>query len=177
MRALLPVTPLLAACALAGCGEPVRDDHFANTAAPAPGPAAAPVRHVVPVRIGELGVNFDACAAAGTTRRLKAGEGLPVREAPFDTARETASIPAGQRFFVCTRSHDQKWLGVVFGEGGVLAEACGVSSPVASRRDYAGPCRSGWVASAFVRTVAGVEQPLPAAPAETNRVEPGRSGG
>ena len=149
--------------ALAGCGEPIRDDHFANQTEPAAAPAPAPVAHVVPVRIGELGPNFEACATAATTRHLKPGEQLPARAAPFDNAAETGAIAAGHRFFVCTRSHDQKWLGVVFDASGTLAESCGVSSPVSARRGYAGPCRSGWVASPFVRFVAGPATP-PVAP-------------
>jgi hypothetical protein len=177
------VSPLLFAAAvagsLAGCGNPVEDDHFTNRAKPAAIPAGEPVRHVVPVRVGELGPNFDACAAAGTTRHLAAGQTLTVREAPFESARQTGAIAAGRRFFVCSRSHDQKWLGVVFEESGALAEACGVSTPVERRQDYKGRCRSGWVASAFVRTVAGVEQPAAAAtaPVESNQAGAGARGG
>ena len=150
---------------LAGCGEPIRDDHYANRAVPAPQAAPAPpVAHAVAVRIGELGANFDACAAAGTTRHLKPGQSLPVRAAPFDSAAETGAVPTGARFFVCTRSHDQKWLGIVFDPSGTLAESCGVSSPVSTRGGYEGPCRSGWVASPFVRLIAGGAEP-PAVPA------------
>jgi hypothetical protein len=115
------------------------------------------------VRVGELGPNFAACPAAGTTRHLKAGEGLPVRGAPFENAQETGTVANGAQFFVCTRSHDQKWLGIVYDQG-ALTERCGVSGPLARRRDYEGPCRSGWVPSAFVKTVAGVREP-----AESNR--------
>ncbi|HZG08007.1 MAG TPA: hypothetical protein VEZ70_03400 [Allosphingosinicella sp.] len=161
MRATFLFLPLL----LVACGESVRDDHFgnmANTQAPAvPREAVAPVRHDMPVRVGELGVNFDACASAGTTRHLKGGDTLPVKAAPFENSAQTGTIANGERFFVCTRSHDQKWLGVVYDEGGALAERCGVSSPVRERRGYEGPCRSGWVASAFVKLVAGVDQPPP----------------
>ncbi|HYW15332.1 MAG TPA: hypothetical protein VE891_04155 [Allosphingosinicella sp.] len=108
-----------------------------------------------PVRIGELGANFRACGAAGTSRNLKAGEALAVRSAPFENAGETGKVDSGARFFICTRSHDQKWFGIVFDEGGTLAERCGVSEPVTRRRDYDGPCRSGWVQSAFIKVVAG----------------------
>lgn len=143
---------------LAGCGEAVKDDHFTrNEAAAEAGEAAAPpvVPGAVPVRIGELGANFDACGTAGTTRHLTAGDELPVRAAPYDAAAETGKVPAGAQFFVCTRSHDQRWMGIVYDESGTLTPACGVSSPVTSRRDYAGPCRSGWVSSAFVKLIAG----------------------
>jgi len=149
---------MLVTIALAGCGEAVKDDHFARdeTAAERSDAAAAPVvPGAVPVRIGELGPSFAACGTAATTRHLNAGAALPVRAAPYDAAAETGQVGAGAQFFVCTRSHDQRWMGIVYDEGGTLAPACGVASPVTSRRDYAGPCRSGWVSSAFVKLIAG----------------------
>ena len=154
---------LLLVLAMASCGEPAT---IANRAAGGDGNTAADTVTAAarPVRIGELGPNFAACSAAGTTRNLKAGEALPVRWAPFDNARETGSVPAGTRFFICTRSHDQKWFGIVFDDGGTLAERCGVAEPVTRRRDYDGPCRSGWVQSAFVKVIAG-DEPAPAGPA------------
>jgi hypothetical protein len=149
-------TALFVLLALAACGEAVKDDHFAQDLkqeAPAPSPPSVP--EAVPVRIGELGPSFDACGTAATTRNLQAGGGLPVRSAPFDAAAETGRIGAGARFFICSRSHDQRWLGVVYNDAGELAAECGVSSPVTSRRNYEGPCRSGWVSSAFVKLIAG----------------------
>lgn len=146
---------LLPLAALAGCGEPVADNHFANEAATeTPPPAATVSIDAVPVRIGELGPSFAACNAAGTTRNLGEGETLPVSAAPFDNAAKTGAIAAGSRFFVCTRSHDQRWMGVVHDESGELSPECGVSAPVTARRAYDGPCRSGWISSAFVRLVA-----------------------
>jgi hypothetical protein len=162
--------PILLLClALSACGEPAtvadrtaRDNEAAPDAAiVTPGSRA--------VRIGELGANFRACSAAGTTRNLKAGEALPVRSAPFDNAVETGNVAGEARFFICTRSHDQKWFGIVFDEGGTLAERCGVSEPVTRRRDYDGPCRSGWVQSAFVKVIAG-EGPAPTGPAAGENV-------
>lgn len=126
------------------------------------------------VRIGELGPNFQACTAAGTTRNLKAGEALPVRSAPFDVGAETGSVAAGARFFVCTRSLDQKWFGIIFDEDGTLAERCGVSEPVTRRSDYEGPCRSGWVQSAFVKLIAGEGPPL-TGPGGSDSAPAGRS--
>ncbi|HEY9554004.1 hypothetical protein [Allosphingosinicella sp.] len=146
---------LLSLVGLSGCGEPVEDNHFANSIElerPEPSPVTV---DTVPVRIGELGASFNACNAAGTTRNLAEGGSLPVRAAPFDAAEETGAIPASARFFVCTRSHDQGWMGVVFHEGGTLDPSCGVSGPVTTARAYDGPCRSGWIASAFVKLVAG----------------------
>ena len=142
---------------LASCGEAVKDDHFANDLKEERAAPSTVQPPAVPVRIGELGQNFNACNAAGTSRHLDpaAGERMQVRAAPFETAAEAGSIPAGARFFICTRSHDQRWLGVVYDEAGALSPACGVSRPVASRRGYEGPCRSGWVAAAFVKQIAG----------------------
>jgi hypothetical protein len=154
MRALILSVTLL----LAGCGEAVEDNHFADDVRQER-PASAPVTtEAVPVRIGELGPSFPACSAVGVTRNLEAGASLAVRAAPFDTAEETGRVPSGGRFFVCTRSHDQKWFGIVFGQDG---QACGVSTPATSRRIYEGPCRSGWVASPFVKLSAGGAQPQP----------------
>jgi hypothetical protein len=158
--------------ALAACGDPAAVGNRA-----AADEAAGPEADVVTpgsraVRIGELGANFRACSAAGTTRNLKAGEALPVRSAPFDNAAEAGSVASTARFFICTRSHDQKWFGIVYDEGGALSARCGVSEPVTRRRDYDGPCNSGWVQSAFVKVIAGDEAaPAPAA-AEANDSAP-----
>lgn len=104
----------------------------------------------MPVRIGELGPSFRACASRGVARRGVEG-GLAVRAAPFEAARETGRIPAVSGFFVCARSHDQKWFGVVYDASGGLVTDCGVSAPLPAGRNYEGPCRSGWVSSAAVR--------------------------
>jgi hypothetical protein len=165
---------ILFCLALSACGQPAP---VANRSAEV---EAAPEAAVVtpesqPVRIGDYGANFQACAAAGTPRNLKAGEALPVRFAPFENAGETGSVPSKTRFFVCTRSFDQKWFGIVYDEGGTLAERCGVSEPVSGRRDYAGPCRSGWVESAFVKVIAGDEPAPTAGPGAENVSGPARS--
>ena len=139
---------------LAGCGETVKDDHFAADVKEER-EASPVVPGAVPVRIGELGPSFEACGTAATTRHLTAGQQLAVRAAPYDAAAETGQVAAGGQFFDCARSHDLRWMGIVYDEGGKLASGCGVSSPVARRRDYDGPCRSGWVSSAFVKLIAG----------------------
>jgi hypothetical protein len=143
----------LLALSLASCGQPVpkgngaADTNFSLPDTVTPEPAA--------VAVGELGPNLDACAAAGTTRHVEAGGRLPVRSAPFDNAPETGAVAADGRFFVCTRSLDQKWFGIVYDESGSLAARCGVSQPIAARRAYQGPCRSGWVTSALVKLTGG----------------------
>ncbi len=155
--------------ALSACGDPATLANRADRDNEAAPEAAEVTPGSRPVRIGELGANFRACGAAGTTRNLRASESLPVRSAPFDNAGETGKVAPEARFFICSRSHDQKWFGIVFDEDGTLGEKCGVSEPVTRRSDYDGPCRSGWVQSAFVKVIAG-EQLRPSTPAESENV-------
>jgi hypothetical protein len=112
---------------------------------------------VTPVRIGELGPNFAACNAQGRVRE-QAGEGLAVRAAPFDRAQQKGMLAPGATVFICSRSLDQRWFGVVYEAPGRAARTCGVLNPVGSRRDYEGPCDSGWVGSAQVQLISGIEQ-------------------
>ena len=147
--ALFPILCLiLAACgapAPGGNGSDAADSNLADTVT-----AAA-----APVPVGDLGPSFNACNAAGTTRHIAAGETLPVRSAPFDNGDQVGAIPAGAQFFVCARSLDQKWFGLVYSPDGKLAGSCGVARPVSARQAYSGPCKSGWVASAYVELIAG----------------------
>lgn len=115
-----------------------------------------------PVRIGEGGPRFDACQSVGKVADLRSAE-LSVRIAPFDSAKEKDNLPEGQVVNICARSHDQQWLGIVYDNSAATAAEgvaagpldCGVSSPVRSKRNYDGPCKSGWVESTFVKLVAG----------------------
>jgi hypothetical protein len=112
----------------------------------------------MPVRIGELGPNFPACYAMARFRdRVVAdGEAVAVRGAPFEQARETARLPASAQFFICTRSHDQRWFAAVWDEAQGASRTCGVSQPVSARRDYDGPCQSGWIPATLVRFESGI---------------------
>lgn len=161
MRCTLLLFPLL----IAGCGEAIRDDHFTNEVKEESAEATLPEMPPQPVRVGELGPSFPACNAVGTTRNIAAGSALPVRAAPFDNAAELGGVAAGSRFFICSRSIDQKWFGIVYDDDGA-AQACGVSQPLPRRRNYDGPCRSGWVASPLVKFTSGVDSPVAAQPAE-----------
>lgn len=110
-----------------------------------------------PVRIGEGGPRFDACQAMGRVSGLRSGD-LGVLIAPFDSAKRKDGLVSGQLVHICARSHDQQWFGIVYADTpaeGAEATDCGVSSPVRSKRNYDGPCKSGWVESTFVKLVAG----------------------
>ena len=155
---------LLLPLLLAGCGESIQDNHFVDGEVreerSAPAPSQMPP---MPVRVGELGPSFPACNAVGTTRNLQPGASLALRAAPFDNAAEKGQVAPGTRFFICSRSIDQKWFGIVFDDAGA-SRACGVSAPLPRRRDYDGPCRSGWVSSALVKFTAGIDSAPAAAP-------------
>ncbi len=155
MRALVSLLLL----GLVGCGTSVpggnasADQNLSNADTVTPVPIA--------VQVGELGANFPACNAQGSTRHLVAGESLPVRSAPFANAPQIGAVPANARFFICDHSLDENWFGIVYDKGGV-STSCGVAEPSDTRRDYKGPCRSGWVQSAYVRLIGDEDQQSPA---------------
>ncbi len=160
-RALLPILLLLA-----GCGERAPADLNAqgSTTPPLLRPESDQpllTETVTPVRIGELGPNFAACNARGAIRDRVGTEPVPVRAAPFEQAQQIDRLQRGAGFFICSRTHDQRWFGIVYDEGGQAAERCGVSEPVPSRRDYEGPCAAGWIPAARIRLVSGVPHQLP----------------
>jgi hypothetical protein len=160
MRPFFPILAL--AFGLAACGTSVPDGNGSsdqNLANASDTLTAVPIA----VQVGELGANFPACNADGSTRHLGAGESLPVRSAPFDNAPQTGAVPTDSRFFICDHSLDEKWFGIVYEKSGTLTPSCGVSEPAETRHDYKGPCQSGWVESAYVRLVEGDEPPPPAA--------------
>lgn len=151
---------LVAASVLAmlsqGCDRPEPGESRGSTTPRYERASPDPLEQAVrPVRIGESGPNFAACNTVATTRDRAAGAeaALTVRTAPFEAAGGTDRLPAGATFFVCSRSLDQKWFGIVYETGGAAAEGCGVSRSVPARRNYDGPCRSGWVSSTLVRLV------------------------
>lgn len=148
MRLLLPAFCLL----LAACSNSIGlgDDHNDTAQEAAPKPMQPGLR---PVRIGEGGPSFNACAYTGRVVNLSSkGETyLPVRSAPFVEADEVLQLSNGARVFACTRSIDQRWQGVIVPPADAPDTDCGVGAPVESPRGYEGPCKSGWVASAFIQ--------------------------
>lgn len=110
------------------------------------------------VRIGEGGPRFDACQAVGKVADLRSAQ-LDVLIAPFDSAAKKDALDLGEMVYICSRSHDQQWFGIVYdnttASDAAGAGDCGVSSPVRTKQNYDGPCKSGWVESNFVKLVAG----------------------
>lgn len=157
---------LALAVLVAGCGERLGRNETGGGSTTPPYVRAEGDRSLLgnatqPVRVGEQGQSFAACAARGTTReRLGTASGVPVRGAPFDANREIDRLASGAEFFICSRTHDQRWFGIVYPGAGQTPDSCEVAAPVARRADYDGPCASGWVASAQVRLVSGVPHQL-----------------
>lgn len=153
---------LLPVLLLAACEEPPIANGYGSTTPRYERPIESKSnldKAVVAVRIGELGRNFAACNAQGEVRERATRGAMPVRAAPFDQAQQKGQLPPGSTFFICSRSIDQRWFGIVYDAAGKAGANCGVSSPVGDRRDYEGPCDSGWVASAQVRLISGAQTP------------------
>lgn len=159
------VVPILALLLLAACSKTneVADELPNSSLAGAPRADVPETRLEATlaraVTIGEDGARLDACGTMGQVTRA-GSSGLSLRAAPFAEAREIATLAEGARAYVCTRSIDQKWLGVVVLPAPATGNAteaadCGVASPVDRKQAYAGPCVSGWVASAYIRLIAG----------------------
>lgn len=163
----------LVSLASTACSETTRvEDDLADAQANSENPTGRGERAEInpaerPVRIGLGGPRFDACQGVGRIQGLQ-GRELDVRISPFDAAEKKDSIKQGQQVWICARSHDQQWHGIVYDDGAGEAGSeesdatgsdgpgdCGVSSPVRSKRDYDGPCKSGWVESNYVKLVAG----------------------
>jgi hypothetical protein len=139
---------LLAVLLLAGCNNGSPPDQDIETAPVAVETSAALSPGTVPVRIGEQGASFAACGIGGVVVAASA----PVRAAPFEDATVTETLEQGRPLFVCTRSIDQRWLGIVAPAAETPQDGCGVTTPVPSRRGYDGPCVSGWVPAPTVRS-------------------------
>lgn len=114
---------------------------------------AACAQPVVPVRVGG-NIEIDACGAVGQVTGLKSsGDGfLAVRNGPGSSFQIVDKLHNGQLLYVCDSASDGTWLGVVYASG---EDNCGVTSPIAEKRVYAGRCKTGWVSAAWVEIVAG----------------------
>lgn len=162
MKARAAFLPL--ALILAGCGERAPENRHVGGSTTPPyvrDESDSTVLNQVetPVRVGELGPSLAACNAHGAIRERGGPQPLPVRAAPFDAAEEIDRLVPGAEFFICSRSQDERWFGIVYDEGGRATPRCGVDAPSPQRRVYRGPCAAGWVPSARVRLRSGVARP------------------
>ena len=146
-----PTMLLISLSLLAACNPDVEQTSGTGTTPLNNGAVEASDDLVQPIVIGESGPRFDACQATGVVQSVAGNGQLPVRAAPLPEARQRDALTNGDRVFVCNRSHDQDWFGVIYSDERVLSGACGVSAPVSRRMRYDGSCESGWVASAFIR--------------------------
>ncbi len=105
-----------------------------------------------PVRIGEGGPGFAACQSRGVVALPDAGGAAAiVRAAPFAEADAVVEIGDGVAMQICTRTLDQRWLGVVVTPASAPDTDCGVRMRIDRPRDYDGPCPAGWIAANGVR--------------------------
>lgn len=121
---------------------------------------ASPQDRMVPARPVMVGgaASLDACAMSGVVAGLgpvrpsdpKSGY-LSVRSGPGGAPYgEVSRLSNGEPVIICEQSGN--WYGVLLNED---PRSCGVSTPIAARQPYQGPCRWGWVHRSYVRQTAG----------------------
>ncbi|WP_310533491.1 hypothetical protein [Novosphingobium sp.] len=114
--------------------------------------SAVPVAR--PVMVGGE-AEFDACGGVHkvTGLKTKGDNFLSVRAAPSVKGKELGRLKMGQLVWSCDRAQEGEWIGVVYER--VPGQQCGIGTPIAKRRAYAGPCAYGWVSGRFLELVAG----------------------
>lgn len=151
---------------LAACGGADRTDDApvppattlppaAVTPSPSPPAASAPSVEATSfaVRVGGE-AELDACGGYSRIRRPEGAPPAPVevRGGPGPQYAVIDRLPDGAEFFSCDSSNG--WSGIVYQAPGDDT-FCGVSTPVAQRQPYAGPCKAGWIPSGFEELLAG----------------------
>lgn len=108
-----------------------------------------------PVMVGGTD-DLDACPSNARVRPLnpRGDNFLAVRSRPSTAGRELARLKSGHDVWACDETADGEWTGIVYAPAGQDID-CGVGTPLAERRAYDGPCKTGWVASRFIVIVAG----------------------
>ena len=92
-----------------------------------------------------VGGDGEACPAQAAVA-VRGGAMLSVRSGPGTVFQRLDRLANGTRVFVCDRSGERGWVGIVYGPGD-----CGLSAPISPPRAYSGACHSGWVRSDFLR--------------------------
>jgi hypothetical protein len=90
------------------------------------------------------GAEGPACPLQATVSGLQGG--LAVRAGPGTKFERVDRLAPGTRVFLCDRAGEAGWAGIVYG-----SEDCGLAAPIHPPHAYAGPCRSGWVRSNYLR--------------------------
>ena len=153
----------LAACSPATDNSPDAGATTSNTNRSIPAPADTDLEPQtanydgpipMPIRIGG-DAEMDACGTASQVANLdpQGDNFLSVRDAPSTQTKERDRLDAGQMVSVCAT--ENSWSGIVYSRDGDAETDCGVDTPVATERNYTGPCRSGWVDSRYLEMQAG----------------------
>lgn len=103
----------------------------------------------VPVLVGGES-DLDACSSIATVTGLDpAGDNyLAVRTGPGVSYAQIDRLSSSAIVHVCEERGN--WRGIVYPAGD-----CGVATPIAARRPYNGPCKSGWIYKSFLSPLAG----------------------
>jgi hypothetical protein len=88
----------------------------------------------------------EAACPAQASVWLRGSATLAVRAGPGTAFERIDRLGNGTRVFVCDRSGDAGWVGIVYGSAD-----CGLAAPITPPRAYQGACRSGWVRSSYLR--------------------------
>lgn len=109
-----------------------------------------------PVQVGG-DADLDACGSVGQVVRLnpKGDNFLSVRAAPNEKAMQVAKLGPKATVTLCDQTPGGAWYAIVFPRSGQASVDCKVSSPIAKRQVYRGPCASGWVSAKFIEIIAG----------------------
>lgn len=86
-----------------------------------------------------------ACPLQAKVAGLQGGS-LAVRAGPGTNFDRIDKLDNGARVYLCDRTGQAGWVGVVYGSGD-----CGLDAPINPPRAYAGRCRAGWVRSTYLR--------------------------
>ncbi|MBV5309820.1 hypothetical protein [Chromatium okenii] len=108
----------------------------------------------VPVMIGG-DTDVDACGAVGEVRGLDdfRGDGfLSVRKGPGSQYLEIDRLHNGDQVYLCNDRGN--WAGIIYSTGGNLSASCNVSSSIANKQSYRGPCKSGWAYMKWLKLIA-----------------------
>lgn len=89
------------------------------------------------------------CPQSGAVRVVETKGALTVHTGPGTEYASVDRLGNGKIVAVCNRSHDGRWLGVVYSDR--TGVACGLDKPIPEEGPYDGACLSGWVSNSFVK--------------------------